>query len=46
MQINLENNVVIIDEAHNIEDICREAATFTFTKLQMENALKVCEHIL
>ncbi|XP_032527100.1 Fanconi anemia group J protein-like isoform X2 [Danaus plexippus] len=40
MQINLENNVVIIDEAHNIEDICREAATFTFTKLQMENALK------
>ncbi|XP_026755024.2 Fanconi anemia group J protein homolog isoform X2 [Galleria mellonella] len=32
MQIELENNIVIIDEAHNIEDICRDAASITFSR--------------
>ncbi|KAJ2940175.1 hypothetical protein O0L34_g11739 [Tuta absoluta] len=32
MNISLEDNIVIIDEAHNIEDICRDAATFTITQ--------------
>ena len=27
MNINLQNSIVIIDEAHNMEDICRDAAS-------------------
>ncbi|GJQ13595.1 hypothetical protein GpartN1_g5386.t1 [Galdieria partita] len=27
MQVELSNSVVILDEAHNIEDVCREAAS-------------------
>ena len=27
MMINLKNNVIILDEAHNIEDAAREAAS-------------------
>ena len=29
MQINVDNDIVIIDEAHNIESSCREAASLT-----------------
>ncbi|XP_049879403.1 Fanconi anemia group J protein homolog isoform X2 [Pectinophora gossypiella] len=32
MQIDLKDNILIIDEAHNIEDICRDAASFTITQ--------------
>lgn len=31
MGIELENSVVIIDEAHNIEDTCRDAGSFEIT---------------
>ncbi|XP_045771285.1 Fanconi anemia group J protein homolog isoform X2 [Maniola jurtina] len=40
MQIDLTDNIVIIDEGHNIEDICRDAATCNFTRDQVKNALK------
>ncbi|CAH2052351.1 unnamed protein product, partial [Iphiclides podalirius] len=45
MQIDLAGNVVIIDEAHNIEDICRDAATFTFTRDNVRAALKELETV-
>jgi Rad3-related DNA helicase len=32
---------VILDEAHNIEDICRDAATFLFSRDQIFAALQV-----
>jgi fanconi anemia group J protein len=28
MEISLEDSIVIVDEAHNIEDVCREAGSF------------------
>ncbi|KOB77515.1 FancJ-like protein, partial [Operophtera brumata] len=40
MRITLNNHIVIIDEAHNIEDICRDSATFTFTRDSIQSALK------
>uniref|UniRef100_A0A0R3PYN4 DNA helicase n=1 Tax=Angiostrongylus costaricensis TaxID=334426 RepID=A0A0R3PYN4_ANGCS len=37
--VHLKNSVVILDEAHNIEDICREAASFTFFEKELLDAL-------
>uniref|UniRef100_A0A0K0CV69 DNA helicase n=1 Tax=Angiostrongylus cantonensis TaxID=6313 RepID=A0A0K0CV69_ANGCA len=37
--VHLKNSVVILDEAHNIEDICREAASFTFCEKELLDAL-------
>jgi len=35
MGINLANSVVILDEAHNIEDILRESGSGKFTEIEM-----------
>ncbi|XP_069356988.1 Fanconi anemia group J protein-like isoform X2 [Maniola hyperantus] len=45
MQIDLTDNIVIIDEGHNIEDICRDAATCNLTRDQVKNALKELETV-
>ncbi|VDO71013.1 unnamed protein product [Heligmosomoides polygyrus] len=37
--VHLKNSVVILDEAHNIEDNCREAASFTFFEKEISDAL-------
>jgi hypothetical protein len=34
--LNLKDEIIIIDEAHNIEDSCRDSTTFTITKSQLE----------
>lgn len=31
MNINLKNSIIILDEAHNIEDTCRDSASFNIT---------------
>ena len=31
MQINTKNAIIIIDEAHNVEDVCRSALTKSYT---------------
>lgn len=46
MQINLKGNIVILDEAHNIEDICRETASVNLRDDEIANAAKECEHLL
>nr|XP_033778676.1 Fanconi anemia group J protein isoform X3 [Geotrypetes seraphini] len=38
MNINLKDQVVILDEAHNIEDCSRESASFTVTEEQLMSA--------
>ncbi|VDO98118.1 unnamed protein product [Soboliphyme baturini] len=45
MQISLKHNVVILDEAHNIEDICREAVSFTISLKEMTKALVDCSNL-
>jgi len=46
MQINLKGNIVILDEAHNVEDICREAASVNLKDIDIENAAKECQNFL
>ncbi len=44
--IELKNNIVIFDEAHNIEDQCREAASFVVTTSLVTlaiNMLLICQ---
>ncbi|KAK6026129.1 DNA repair helicase, partial [Ostertagia ostertagi] len=36
----LKNSVAILDEAHNIEDTCREAASFIFHEREVADALE------
>ena len=37
--VHLKNSIIILDEAHNIEDTCREGASFTFTEREIADAL-------
>jgi len=46
MQINLKGDIVILDEAHNVEDMCREAASVKFRDDEFTIAIKECEHLL
>ena len=39
LEINLRNQVVILDEAHNIEDSAREAASYTMNEADLENTV-------
>ena len=39
MEINLKGQIVILDEAHNIEDCVREAASQNITQEQIQRAL-------
>ena len=39
MQIDIENAVLIFDEAHNIEDTCREAASCDVELADLEEVL-------
>ncbi|GBP00532.1 Fanconi anemia group J protein homolog [Eumeta japonica] len=45
MSIDLRDEIVILDEAHNIEDICRDAATFTVTRDHVHSALQELEQL-
>ncbi|KAB0367277.1 hypothetical protein FD755_020601, partial [Muntiacus reevesi] len=38
MEINLKEQVVILDEAHNIEDCARESASYSVTEVQLRFA--------
>ena len=46
MSIELDQQIVIIDEAHNVEDSSREAASVSITKYQVEQALNDLNKIL
>lgn len=37
--VHIKNSIVILDEAHNIEDTCRDAASFTFTEKEFDDSL-------
>lgn len=39
LDIKLKNSIVILDEAHNIEDICRDSASFVIDSDQIEGLL-------
>lgn len=37
--VYLKNSIIILDEAHNIEDVCRNAASFDFTDFELALAM-------
>jgi fanconi anemia group J protein len=39
MDIQLKGDVVLLDEAHNMEDVCREAASFTLEEQDLEKVV-------
>lgn len=41
--INLENSIVIFDEAHNIEKVCEESYSFEITSLDIANCIENCQ---
>lgn len=43
MEIDVSGAVVILDEGHNIEDTCREAASFTCVQKDLESAFTELE---
>lgn len=36
MNIDLDDNIVIVDEAHNIEDVCRSSTNSSISKLELD----------
>lgn len=40
MLIDIEGKVIILDEAHNMEDTSREAASLSLTQIQITNVLE------
>lgn len=45
MMINLKDQIVVLDEAHNIEDSSREAGSIQLTTIQLEEARKDLEDL-
>ncbi|XP_066594564.1 Fanconi anemia group J protein homolog [Prorops nasuta] len=45
MQINLKGTVIILDEAHNIEDICRSVASNDFRDEELEVISAECDKL-
>ena len=45
MEIKVKGQVLILDEAHNMEDSSREAASFTTTQEEMQEAMGDFEKI-
>ncbi|KMQ92242.1 fanconi anemia group j protein [Lasius niger] len=45
MQINLKGDIVILDEAHNIEDICRDAASVDLRDDNLAIAAYDCKNV-
>jgi len=45
MDISLNSQVVILDEAHNIEDSSREAAGYSVTQAQLLEAMQDLEFV-
>ena len=46
MDIHLKNNIVILDEAHNIEDSARGAASYDMTQAAIKEAMTDLENMM
>ncbi|XP_058805941.1 Fanconi anemia group J protein homolog [Phymastichus coffea] len=44
MQLTLKNDIVIIDEAHNIESICRDVSSADFREDNIGEAIEDCKY--
>ncbi|XP_050595699.1 Fanconi anemia group J protein homolog isoform X1 [Bombus affinis] len=46
MQLDVAGHVIILDEAHNIEDICREVASVSFREDHLTAVATECESLM
>nr|XP_033199258.1 Fanconi anemia group J protein homolog [Bombus vancouverensis nearcticus] len=46
MQLDVTGHVIILDEAHNIEDICREVASVSFREDHLTAVATECESLM
>ena len=46
MQIDITGSIIILDEAHNIEDICRNVGSVSLPTTDLEGIMKECDGIL
>ncbi|CEF63754.1 Fanconi anemia group J protein [Strongyloides ratti] len=45
-KIDLAGNVIIFDEAHNLENICEESSSINFTSTDISMCLKECKGVM
>lgn len=45
MMLSIQNQIIILDEAHNMEDSAREAASLSFTALQLSEIAEEIQKI-
>uniref|UniRef100_A0A0N5CD99 Helicase ATP-binding domain-containing protein n=1 Tax=Strongyloides papillosus TaxID=174720 RepID=A0A0N5CD99_STREA len=45
-KIDLKGNVIIFDEAHNLESICEESSSINFTSTDISLCLKECKAVM
>lgn len=45
MQIDLKNSIIVLDEAHNVEDVCRDAASASLTQDNILEAMNDLERM-
>jgi Fanconi anemia group J protein len=45
MEIYLKGEIVILDEGHNIEDACREAASLTVQEKQLSEGINDLQNL-
>ena len=46
MGISLKDNVIVFDEAHNIEDSMREAVSLSVDETKLEQAVIECQKLI
>ncbi|CAD5120524.1 DgyrCDS9089 [Dimorphilus gyrociliatus] len=46
MSISVEDSVIIIDEGHNIEDICKESVSMNIKSSEIADSLVACEKLI
>ena len=39
MEIDLKDQIIVLDEAHNVEDSARESASFTVTSMDLKETM-------
>ena len=46
MEIEVEGQIVVFDEGHNLEDVSREAASLTVTVPQLDTVIEECNDVI
>ncbi|XP_077296471.1 Fanconi anemia group J protein homolog [Arctopsyche grandis] len=46
MSIDIADHIILLDEAHNIEDVCRDAASLTLERKTIQDSIKDLESLL